>query len=93
MVCAISEGYARAISSGETRGTDMQNLYHHTHPVPADTPACPACQVRAAAPVLYGALQAVEFAARIDCPRTEAWDNLLSACRAALARAEGRVSQ
>ena len=45
----------------------------------------------AAAPLLVEALEALEFAARIDCPRTEAWGTLLETCRAALAAARGET--
>jgi len=41
------------------------------------------------APRLYECLEAIEFAARLDCPRTEAWKNLLTTCRVALALARG----
>ena len=69
--------------------TTRPNPYQHTHPVRPNVPDCPACQLRHAAPLLFEALEAVEFAARIDCPRTVAWNTLLETCRAALAAARG----
>ena len=44
-------------------------------------------RLMAAAPALLESLQAIEFAARIDCPRNDAWGNLLKSCRAAIAKA------
>ena len=44
----------------------------------------------AAAPDLYEALEALVFAARIDCPRTVAWTELLATCQGALRKARGK---